>query len=1005
MADKYIPQEIEPKWQARWERDALYESGPLDSKPKYYILDFYPYPSGEGMSVGHARNYVPTDVLARYYRMKGYNVLHPMGFDAFGLPTENAAIKLKTNPHLLNERYSANYVRQYKLMGLSYDWSRLLNSAHDDYYRWTQWIFVQIFKSWYDPRQGKAAPIAGLELELSQQGAQAIFDYVDTHPQHIGVLTKGTPMITAQQWNAYSRREKNAYLMNFRLAFRAESVVNWDPVDKVVVADEEVENGRAWRSGALVEKKVIRQWFFRITAYADRLADDLDTVDWPEKIVKMQRNWIGKSEGAEVDFQIADSTQGQSSIRVFTTRPDTLWGATFMVLSPEHALVSQITTPQQREAVDAYIAYAHGETDEQRTAEQKEKTGVFTGAYAINPVNGRRIPIWIADYVLSGYGTGAIMAVPAHDERDFAFALKFGLPIIPVIDRLDHVAKSLVFPGSVREGFQADLQKTGIEFTAGPVGSVGEGLFVTLRGEQQIDQYIALTRKYLEPNNWNEIVGARWCFIFDDGVQALDSADSDSRILARCKAIYPPVQDNRTCMEMLSHLPFYQDVLFHAEYGPLINSESFTGTPGDVARHKVTAWLAERGVGKARVNYKIRSWLISRQRYWGTPIPIIHTADGEMAVDESELPVRLPDVQNYEPTATGESPLANIPQFVDTPQGRRETDTMATWACSSWYYMRFADAHNDQAPFGQKEIAYWLPVDMYVGGAEHAVLHLLYARMWTKVLYDLGYVPFIEPFKALRNQGLILSPQKKVDEKGREYYEKMSKSKGNVITPDEVIAEHGADALRGYEMFISDFAQTVPWSTLGVPGVRRWLERVWRIVLAPDEDKGQPAQFTARELRRVTHQTIQKYERDLLNFGFNTVVAALMEFTNALYHARDAGLSGTPEWAESIDILLRLAAPIAPHMAEELWSRMGHAYSIHQQPFPVADAAAAKEDEITIVVQVNGKVRDRIVVPAGTAEEKVREAALASEGAQRFMNGAQPKQVRYVAGRLVNIVV
>jgi leucyl-tRNA synthetase len=1015
MADKYIPQEIEPKWQARWEQDALYKSGPAGDKPKYYILDFYPYPSGEGMSVGHARNYVPTDVIARYYRMKGYNVLHPMGFDAFGLPTENAAIKLKTNPHLLNERYSANYVRQYKLMGLSYDWSRLLNSAHDDYYRWTQWIFVQIFKSWYDPRKDKAAPIVDLEQELSQQGAQAIFDYIDTHPQHIGVVTKGTPIISAQQWNAFNRREKNAYLMNFRLAFRAESVVNWDPVDKVVVADEEVENGRAWRSGALVEKKIIRQWFFRITAYADRLADDLSTVDWPEKIVKMQRNWIGKSEGAEVDFEIADfglpisdstaSEGSQSKIRVFTTRPDTLWGASFMVLSPEHALVSQITTPEQREAVDAYIAFAHSETEEQRTAEQKEKTGVFTGAYAINPVNGKRIPIWIADYVLSGYGTGAIMAVPAHDERDFAFALKFGLPIIPVIDRQDGLAKSLVFPGSVREGFRAELEKTGIEFIAGPVGNVGEGLFVTLHGDAQIDQYIALMRQYLQPNNWNEIVGARWSFVFDDGVQELDSIEADQRILARCKAIYAPVKDNRTCMEMLNHLPFYQDVLFHSDYGPLIHSEAFTGTPGDVAKRKVTAWLAERGVGKARVNYKIRSWLISRQRYWGTPIPIIHTADGEVAVDESELPVCLPDVENYEPTATGESPLANIPQFVETSQGRRETDTMATWACSSWYYMRFADPHNDQALFGQKEIAYWLPVDMYVGGAEHAVLHLLYARMWTKVLYDLGCVPFIEPFKALRNQGLILSPQKKVDEKGREYFEKMSKSKGNVITPDEVVAEHGADALRGYEMFISDFAQTVPWSTSGVPGVRRWLERVWRIVLSPEEDKGQPAKFTARELRRVTHQTIQKYERYLLNFSFNTVVAAMMEFTNDLYHARDAGLSGTPEWNEAIDILLRLVAPIAPHMAEELWMRTGHAYSIHQQSFPVADAAAAKEDEITIVVQVNGKVRDRIVVPASAAEATVREVALASEGAQRFMNGAQPKQVRYVPGRLVNIVV
>ena len=1022
MADRYIPQEIEPKWQARWEQDDLYKTGPADSRPKYYILDFYPYPSGEGMSVGHARNYVPTDVIARYYRMKGYNVLHPMGFDAFGLPTENAAIKLKVNPHILNERYSANYVRQYKLMGLSYDWSRLLNSAHDDYYRWTQWIFLQIFKSWYDPRLNQAAPIADLEQELAQHGAQPIFDYVEAHAEHIGVVTKGTPAVTAAEWNAMSRREKNAYLMNYRLAFRAESVVNWDPVDKVVVADEEVEGGRAWRSGALVEKKVINQWFFRITAYAERLANDLDTVDWPDKIVKMQRNWIGKSEGAEVDFPIddfrlpiADSAAGvsdqssivnrQSSIRIFTTRPDTLWGATFMVLSPEHPLVQELTTADRRAEVEAYVAQAKAKTEEERTATEKEKTGVFTGAYATNPVNGKRIPIWIADYVLMGYGTGAIMAVPAHDERDFAFALKFGLPIIPVVDRPDRVAKSLVFPGSVGEGFRAELEAAGAEFYAGPVGDAGEGLFVTLRGDEQIDRYVALMRRRLKPGNWNEVVGARWLFIFDDGVEELDSVEADQRILARCKSLYPPVSPNRTVMEMVNNLPFYRDVLFHAEYGTMIHSQAFSGTPGDVAKQKVTAWLAEQGMGQRKVNYRIRAWLISRQRYWGTPIPIIHTPDGEQALDESELPLRLPEVENYEPTATGESPLANIPEFVNTPRGRRETDTMATWACSSWYYMRFSDPHNDQAPFSQEQVSYWLPVDMYVGGAEHAVLHLLYARMWTKVLHDVGCVPFIEPFHALRNQGMILSPQKKVDEKGREYFEKMSKSKGNVITPDEVVAEFGADALRGYEMFISDFSQTVPWNTQGVPGVRRWLDRVWRIVLAPDEDKGVPVQFSARELRRIAHQTIIKFEKDIQAFSFNTIVAALMEFTNALYKARDAGLAGTPEWAEAIDILLKLVAPVAPHMAEELWTRAGCAYSIHQQAWPAADPQAAKEEEITVVVQVNGKVRDRVTVPAGADEETVKQAALQTAGARKFINGKTPKQVIYVPGRLVSIVV
>jgi leucyl-tRNA synthetase len=894
MAERYNPQDIESKWQQRWESDALYKSDSGGDKPKYYILDFYPYPSGEGMSVGHARNYVPTDVIARFYRMRGYNVLHPIGFDAFGLPTENAAIKLKKNPHELNERYSANYIRQYKLMGLSYDWSRVINSAHDDYYRWTQWIFLKLFNSWYDPRKDSAAPIADLEVELSERGAAAIFEYVDAHAEHVGVITAGAPIVSAAEWNAMSRREKNAYLMHYRLAFRSNTQVWWDPVDKVVVADEEVENGRAWRSGALVERKTLRQWYFRITAYAERLAADLDSVDWPERIVKMQRNWIGKSEGAEVDFKLADH---DGAIRVYTTRPDTLWGATFMVLSPEHPLVDAITSAAQRPAVDAYRAMAKGETDEQRTATNREKTGVFTGAYAVNPVNGERIPVWIADYVLMGYGTGAIMAVPAHDQRDFDFARKFDLPIIQVVQGPNDAGK----PTS--EWAAAYEEKDGVMVNSGPLNGMSTG------------------------------------------------------------------EDGRACIRAaIEH-------------------------------------VSTLGVGKRRVNYRIRAWLISRQRYWGTPIPILHTDDGEVALEESELPLRLPDVEHYEPTATGESPLANISSYVETPRGRRETDTMATWACSSWYYMRFADPHNDEAIFNKTELDYWLPVDMYVGGAEHAVLHLLYARMWTKVLYDVGVVRFKEPFTALRNQGLILSNQKKVDENGREYYEKMSKSKGNVITPDEVVAEHGADALRGYEMFISDFTMTVPWNTQGVPGVRRWLDRAWRIVLSPDEDKGAPNAMTARDLRRAAHQTIERYERDLTAFSFNTVVSSMMEFTNTLFKARDAGLTGTAEWAEAIDILLRLLAPIAPHMAEELWERLGRGYSVHQQAWPKFDPSAAVAETITIPVQVNGKLRDRITVPADADEAAIKAAALASEAVKKFVEGKPIRQTIYAKGRMLNLLV
>ncbi|NJM40145.1 MAG: leucine--tRNA ligase, partial [Anaerolineae bacterium] len=827
----------------------------------------------------------------------------------YGLPTENAAIKEKINPAILNKTYSDNYVRQFKLMGLSYDWSRLFNTADDSYYRWTQWIFLKLFESWYDPRQDKARPIAELERELAEQGNGEILDYIDSHPERVGAINKTMPRISAADWAAMSRAELNRFLMNFRLAFRSEPKASWwDPVDMVAVADEEVIDGRAWRSNTPVIKRMLRQWYFRMTAYSQRLIDDLIHVDWPDKIVNMQRNWVGMSQGAEVDFKVlsAESLVNDAhsalstkhSLLIYTTRPDTLWGATFMVLSPEHPLVSEIVTDAQRAELEAYVRGAKAKSEDERT-ESKEKTGVFSGAYAINPVNNERIPIWIADYVLMTYGTGAIMAVPAHDQRDFEFARKFGLPVIQVVKAPNDEVRAT--------------------------------------------------------SEWTEA--------------------------------------------------------YEAKEGVMVASGPITGMPaGQASIDAAIAYCEAQGVGKRRVNYRIRDWLISRQRYWGTPIPIVHTEDGEVAVPESELPLLRPDVQSYAPTPTGESPLADIPEYVNVasesgPNGKRETDTLATWACSSWYYMRFPNPNDDTKPFDYDELKYWLPVDMYVGGAEHAVLHLLYSRMWTKVLYDLGYVPFVEPFKSLRNQGMILSPQQVTDENGRTYYEKMSKSKGNVITPDEVVAEHGADALRGYEMFISDFAATVPWSTQGVPGVRRWLDRAWRIVLAPDDERGQPQKFTARELRRVAHQTIQRYERDAAAFSFNTVISGMMEFTNTLFKARDAGLVGTPEWSEAIDILVRLLAPIAPHMAEELWARRGCAYSIHQQSWPRFDAAAAKEDEITIPVQVNGKVRDRVTVPAETDDEAIKAAALSAENVRKFLDGKTPKQVIYVKGRMVSVVL
>jgi leucyl-tRNA synthetase len=873
MSKHYEPNQIEPRWAAKWDSEQLYKTAQADNRPKAYILDFFPYPSGDGLSVGHCRNYVPTDVLSRYYRMKGYNVLHPMGWDAFGLPAENAAIKLKTNPAKLIAQYSSNYKRQFRSLGISFDWSREINSSSPDYYRWTQWIFLQLYHSWYDPRARRARPISTLEAELQENGTRNI---------------PGAPPLPAGGWQSLAEKERKNYLSQFRLAYRSASTVNWDPVEKTVLANEEVIDGRGWRSGALIEKRTLRQWYFRITAYAERLLEDLKDLDWPENIKLMQRNWIGRSEGAEVHFQT-----DAGILTVFTTRPDTLWGATFMVLSPEHPFVSRLSTSEHRAEVESYVASAKTYSDQERTVEGREKTGVFTGSFATNPVNGERIPIWLADYVLVTYGTGAIMAVPAHDQRDFEFARKYFLPIRVVIQRI--------------------------------------------------------------PADGNDL---------------------------------PP--DAAKMTEAW------------AGAGSMINSGPFDGTSTDVAVPRVTSWLEARGYGKHRVNYKLRDWGISRQRYWGTPIPIIHTADGEVPVRFEDLPVRLPEVEHYEPTGTGESPLAGIPEFVnctlpDGTPGRRETDTMGTFACSSWYFLRFTDPNNALAPFDGKEVSYWLPVDMYVGGAEHAVMHLLYARFWTKALHDLGIVSFVEPFKRLRNQGMILAPDGK---------EKMSKSKGNVITPDEMIDVFGADALRAYEMFISDFEMATPWNTSGLAGTHRWLRRAWDIIVnpSPRPSTNSGSEAADRVLRRWTHKTIHRVSRDIEGFRFNTVISSLMEFTNAIHEAQRKPVTDSAFY-EATDSLLLLLAPIAPFMAEEIWALKGREYSIHQRQWPISDPSLAADELITLVLQVNGKVRGRINMPVGLTEQEAKKVALQHEAVQKHLQGRDPQKVIYVPGRLVNIVV
>ena len=810
--DRYDPAAIEPRWQKRWQADRLYRAEVDPQRPKFYFLTMLPYTSGD-LHFGHWYPMAPSDARARYLRMRGYNVMFPIGFDAFGLPAENAAIRRSIHPKTWTYQNIDNMRRQLRTMGAMFDWDREAVSSDPEYYRWTQWFFVRLFKN--------------------------------------------------------------------GLAYKKMSPVDWCPKCNTTLAREQVwgDDRHCERCGTPVIKKNLEQWFFRITNYAEELLD-FSNIDWPERVRTLQTNWIGRSEGASVVFQ----SERKDPIEVFTTRPDTLWGATFMVLAPEHPLVARLTTPDRTAEVEAYVAQAARQSDIQREAADKDKTGVFIGAYAVNPVNEARIPIWIADYVLMTYGTGAIMAVPAHDERDFAFAKKYDLPI-PVV---------------------------------------------------------------IAPPDW-------------DG-QTLEAAYTGT--------------------------------------GRMLNSGSFDGTPVPEEMSKVVRWLEEQGIGKGAITYRLRDWLISRQRYWGTPIPIIYCPEhGQVPVPEDQLPLVLPEDVEWRPT--GESPLKLHPTWKITTcpvcgkPAERDTDTMDTFMCSSWYHYRYLSPGYDKGPWDPREFDYWMPVDCYTGGIEHATMHLIYTRFFTKALRDMGLLPFGEPMLQLRNQGIILG----------EDGEKMSKSRGNVVPPDALVATHGADALRAYLMFAYRWQEGGPWSSQGIEGTVRWLNRVWSIAT-----EGLPAQAPSpeagevRRLQRVTHQTIQRVSTDFEKFEFNTIVSALMEMTNALQESR-ASLVGTPAWEEAVTTLLLLMAPVAPHIAEELWSRRGKPYSIHQQSWPAFDVELAKTDEITLVIQINGKVRDRLQVPADISEEAARQQALASETIQRHLAGKEPRQVIFVPGRLVNIVV
>jgi leucyl-tRNA synthetase len=816
MARIYNPKEIEPKWQTRWEADGLYRARIDPSRPKHYALTMLPYPSGN-LHIGHWYAMTPSDARARFMRMNGYNVMFPMGFDAFGLPAENAAIQRNIHPKEWTYANIANMRKQLRSMGAMFDWEREAVSSDPEYYHWSEWFFLQLYK--HD------------------------------------------------------------------LAYRRRAPVDWCPKCNTTLAREQVigEERVCERCGTPVIRKDLEQWFFRITNYVDELLD-FSQLDWPEKAALMQTHWIGRSEGAEVVFH----TQQGDPIEVFTTRPDTLWGATFMVLAPEHPLVEKITTPGQKDAVEVYTREVLRQTDIQREATDKEKTGVFTGGYAVNPVNDELIPIWVADYVLMTYGTGAIMAVPAHDQRDFEFARKFGLEIRPVI------------------------QPEGAE----PISA----------------------------ENMTEAIPA---------------------------------------------------------WGKMINSGPLTGTPGDQAFERTIAYLEEHGTGKRSVNYRIRDWLISRQRYWGAPIPMIFCQEcGWQPVPEDQLPVLLPDDVEWLPT--GESPLKLHPTWKKTTcpncggEAERETDTMDTFMCSSWYHLRYLSPHYDQGPFDPREYDYWMPVDTYTGGAEHTTMHLLYTRFFHKALRDMGITRGPEPMLQLRNQGQILGPDG----------QRMSKSRGNVIDPDEQVDRYGADVVRCYLMFGYRWSEGGPWNSDNISGVVRWINRIWSLFTEPSPTGQAPDEKEIRKLRRKVHQTLIQITRDFKEFEFNTIISGLMELLNEMYRVRELGVPATAAWSEAQEIYLKMLAPVAPHIAEELWTDVfGKPYSVHQQSWPEVDLEAAREDEITLVIQVNGKVRDRLTVPVGISEVETREAALRSEIVQKYLNGRQPRKVIVVPEKLVNIVI
>ncbi|MBS4001716.1 MAG: leucine--tRNA ligase [Desulfobulbaceae bacterium] len=846
----YSFSEIEAKWQSYWLQNEVYKTGESTDKPKFYVLDMFPYPSGAGLHIGHPEGYTATDIISRFKRMKGFNVLHPMGFDAFGLPTERYSMTTGIHPIDATKANVDNFKRQLNLLGFSYDWSREINTTEPNYYKWTQWMFLMIYNSWYDDHAAKSRPISELQIPENLKSQKEIDDYIDSK----------------------------------RLAFIDMIPVNWCEALGTVLANEEVDE---WKGkGYTVEKKPMRQWMLRITTYAERLLNDLDLVEWPNSTRDMQMNWIGRSEGAEIEFK----AETNDTITVFTTRPDTVFGATYLVLAPEHSLVSKVTTDEQKSKIQEYIDVSVLKSDIERQDLTKKKTGVFTGGYAINPASGERIEIWIADYVLAQYGTGAIMAVPGHDERDHEFAVQMKLPIKMVVKPKDS------------------------------------------------DDWDIMTSAFTEKNGFS-----------------VNSENSEVKL---------------------------------------------SGLPTTEAISTIITWLESKNIGKGKIQYKLRDWLFSRQRYWGEPIPIMFFEDGsKRALENDELPLILPDVEHFKPAGTGESPLANVEKwvnFIDKKTGKKakfETNTMPQWAGSCWYYLRYIDPHNDDIFCDSDKERYWMSpsgVDLYVGGAEHAVLHLLYARFWHKVLYDYGYVSTPEPFKKLFHQGLILG----------EDGEKMSKSRGNVVNPDDIVKEYGADSLRLYEMFLGPLEAVKPWQTNNITGVFNFLNRAWRMI-ATDEGTLSPKVLNAGlspEQDYVLNYTIKKVADDIENLSFNTAIAQMMIFVNEFTKVEVKPLDAMKKFVLCL-------SPFAPHIAEELWQILGHSQSVVFEEFPVYDDAKIVRNEIEFVVQVGGKIRARIQVNVDLPQDQLEALALGDAAVQKHIDGKEIRKIIFVKNKLINFIV